>query len=210
MNSLRTHSEHSDKNLTAIAQAIESKSVDQLTEIQRRLLVNMSIADDIIRLYGPGKKATNIICHKTSLQKTEVYKLIGTAQAFYGTHVIYKKKYWKGLLCEKLYAEIVALEKEIFFIEEGKENDEEAIPMVNLKAAAVLIREYNGAIKQMTELLGLNEDELPFDPKEMYQVPILVTNVEELGITKTTRMSAYLEGKLKSLGAKIDENGRFK
>jgi hypothetical protein len=211
----------SEKNVAAVVKALETKNTDRLTEEQILLLNNLSTADDIIRLHGIGPKACDILCEKLGIQKRHAYDLIADTQRVFGSRWVMDKKYWRGVILDKMWRMVNSLENSIF---EPIENigvdangnpaevpDDESTKRMAIRKSVdpKLIVSYSKIMHEIIEMLQLQKEDLPFDPREGYTIPQLSMDPKDLTKANESEISEILHKRLIALGAKLNDDGEF-
>lgn len=202
-----------EKRILELVQALERGTLSK-DESDEELAVKISAADDLIRLYGPGKDAMKMLREKFEISQTYAYSLITAAQRVFGSQCINDKKYWRGLLIEKAYKRLMVLEARLENIRELEDEKEKgADPKYRARRSDDAIEEdvyklYLKCLEMLKDLTQLDKPDLPFDPRTTYTPPILTANPEDVGISRVN-INQALEERLLSLGAKKDEHGNF-
>lgn len=141
------------------------------------LLKRIDDADNLLRRY-PRNKVAKMLMTKYEIQaKSNAYKIINAAMYVYNSQNIIQKEYWRNLLVDKTYAELLKYQ------EQG--ND----------------RGFNNAMKNLITLIGLDKDESKITA-EMLQQHNIVFNIN-IGEGNSYMISAE---KLSKLSGKDKEN----
>jgi hypothetical protein len=158
-----------------VINAVIAGEVERLTPEQQEWLSNVNVADDIIRLYGVGKKSRALIAEKLDCELSTASKWIREAQLFIGSTSIYEKNYWRSWAAERIQNTIIALETAIRVRIKTKDADGNDITTItddidtsiHPKYAETLQKMY----KELRETLGYDKEdqmlELPPSPDEI-------------------------------------------
>ena len=151
--------------------AVIAGEVERLNPEQQLWLTNVNVADDIIRLYGVGKKSRALIAEKLDCELSTASKWMREAQLFIGSTSIYEKNYWRSWAAERIQATIIALETAIRIRTVDEQGNititDEIDTKIHPKYAETLQKMY----KELRETLGYDKEdqtlELPAAPDEI-------------------------------------------
>ena len=169
-----------------VINAVISGEVERLSPEQQQWLKNVNVADDIIRLYGVGKKSRALIAEKLDCEISTASKWMREAQLFIGSTSIYEKQYWRSWAAERIQNTIIALETAICvrITTEGPDGKEittvtdEIDTSLHPKYAETLQKMY----KELRETLGYDKEdelsELPAAPDEI----VITGDAKSIGV----------------------------
>lgn len=172
--------------LQDVMKLIASESIDKMNEDQKAFFDKLMIADDAVRLYGPGKKARNTIMLALNCAPATANNYIQQAQSLIGSTVYTDKKYWKSWAIEGLVKTKNALERKIFKIdEETKEITDDLSDTVDPK----WIKEYRELIAEIRATIAYDvEDEIGDELPPAPETVMITDDPTKIGL-KPVKMS---------------------
>jgi hypothetical protein len=160
----------------AAIKMITDGTPELLTDEQRQFITNLNIVDDILRLYGPGKKAKALIQEKLDCAPSTAQRWIVDAQTFLGSTAMFEKNYWKTFAVDTL-VRVISAARESFFIEKNGET--------TFKADGKELRALAALMKELRETIGYDKDDVELEEVKMPDVLILNTDISTLGLKPT-------------------------
>lgn len=177
MMQLRSNDPDTD-NLNKIIKWLQNPiEANKLPSVLETLLSRIEVADSLLRRYARNKVAKMLMTKYEIAAKSNAYKIINGAMYVYNSQNIIHKEYWRNLLVDKTYAELLKYQ------EQG--ND----------------RGFNNAMKNLITLIGLDKDESKLTA-EMLQQHSIIFNIN-IGEGNSYMISA---DKLSKLSGNDKEN----
>lgn len=180
----------SEKNLRAITRALQQNDTTILSEEQNKLLDYYSAADDAIREHG-RHAAVNVIRTKFGCSRSSAYDYITGAEFVFGSRYKFEKAYHKAILIDQydrlIYAGLRSCLMVIDYEENGVMHRGERV--VDDKVYASLMKYMAGKER----LLHLDQEDPPFDPKELPVLPMITASPEDVGLSRTALSNQVIE-----------------
>jgi len=205
----------------AMAQALRTGDVSGLNPAQQRKFVILDMADNIIRLYGVGKEANEMLQvrirehfeDRTTLSLRTCQEYISESQILFGSIRTFDKAYWKGMIIDRYFKVVRYQETFMFGTTDLKTlHDMLADPekMKQLpKVDSRQLSEYLRALEKLTDLLEINKADPPFNPLDEIQTIVVTNDVKRAGINEYRELADGVEKKLIEMGATKNANGEW-
>jgi hypothetical protein len=188
--------------INRITKAMELGATDSLSESDQETYDMIDFADNQVRLYGPGKKASKMVAEHYKVSKSMADRLCNSAQMIFGSVARANKDYFKNYATEKLVRAITTLEEDMGLNVDLKEGEIRDINPQKMKA-------YQALIKELRETIGYDKEELELpDFSEMgSNVIVAIADPAALGIGDTRNLDAKLNDMISKItveDAKVD------
>lgn len=146
---------YSADTINRIADALHKGKIDAMDEKDQLVYEMINFADDQVKLYGPGKKAADVVATKFNVSKSLGDRICRSAQILFGSRRKFEKDYWKSYAIEKIVRAIQRMEKEM-----GIDDESEKEGKTPTGVSAQMMKSYQGLIKELRETIGYDKDDL--------------------------------------------------
>lgn len=168
-------------NHKEIARKLERHEFENLTPDQKDYVNKVYICDDLIRLYGLGKRTVELVKERIGCSTTTARKYMQEAQVLIGSTSLYKKNYFKGFAADDIIRNINAINGKIYKPnEDGTLSDE----LMSTEDVPFLITAKQKLLKELRETLGYDKEDETVDERVIPDMVILSPNVEDIGLKR--------------------------
>lgn len=206
-----------------VVDAMRNGDISSLNQEEVKFFDICNIADNLITLYGPGKKTAQMVIetvkqrYSETIHYTTAYDYINRAQLIFNSRSGIDKKYFKGFIVEEIMTLITALKKDLYGDPQSTAHQHQISESndTNRKVAHVSIdpkkaKELRESLMFLSEVLALDKEDPLINPDDEFETLVVTDDPKEAGFEDYVILDDEIADRLKELGAKKDENGNWK
>lgn len=208
--------------LQRVVEAMRNGDISSLNQDEIKFFDICNIADNLITLYGPGKKTALMVIetvkqrYSETIHYTTAYDYINRAQLLFNSRSGIDKKYFKGFIVEEIMTLITALKKDLYGDPQSQSDaaEKSEITDPNKKVVKTSIdpktaKELRESLMFLSEVLALDKEDPIINSEDDFETLVVTDNPKEAGFEDYVILDDEIADRLKELGAKKDENGNW-